>query len=113
MASIQARVLALRSLLEADDIPQREKEKKVWGVVLELYQELAGNLADLVEVQEDLGFYIQMIDEDLTRMEGHFYGLDDGDEEEEAPFDLTCPQCGHELHQPRAPKSVQDPLRSP
>ncbi|MGE5551829.1 MAG: CD1247 N-terminal domain-containing protein [Bacteroidota bacterium] len=104
MASLEALVASLRRLLEGEDAPKNEREKKIWATVLDLCQEMSVRLTDLGEVQEDLSLYVQMIDEDLSGLEGCIYGREEEDEEDEALLlELTCPQCGHEIRAPRGP----------
>ena len=85
MSSMNERLTALRGRLE-----DAGSVGEAWGGLLDLCQELADHLSDLEEAQEDLGLYLETIDEDLSRLEGQLFGGDDDEEDEEAPLlDLT------------------------
>lgn len=97
MQSIKERLTALRGRL-GDAGPAGE----TLGGLLDLCQELADHLSDLEEAQEDLGQYLEIIDEDLSRLEGQLFGCEDDEEDEEVPLlDLTCPHCQREIRVPR------------
>jgi len=107
MRDLRERVAYLRGLTEGLDFTQDHKQKLIWDGVLNFCDEVAEDLHEFRDSQNDLADYIEAIDEDLGVVEKYFYGQEENDEEQEVIFnhedhnenciEITCPRCKEEI----------------
>lgn len=115
MATIKERVAYLRGLIEGSGVVQQEKEKQVWNELLGIMDQLGDELEGLESNHQELGEYLDAMDEDLADLESDIYELDDDfitlecphcndlisvdrgelllHQEDDADFELVCPNC--------------------
>lgn len=92
----------IRGLMEGLELDPKAKETKVLNAMLELLDDLCISVEELEDGFEELSEEMDEIDEDLGSLEEEYYGLDDdmschchdGDDFEDACFEVTCPSCG-------------------
>lgn len=75
----------LLRLLQTHGLGQTQAEKEAWQGLIDLGRELADALEEVRENQEDLGLYIETIDEDLSNLEERVYGVQEEEGEEDDP----------------------------
>jgi chromosome segregation ATPase len=85
LSTFQEQLDALRHLVKAREKAAGAGQEISEGLLL-IYQAMADRLRDLEESLEDLSAYVETIDEDLTRLEGHLYNMEDEAEEEEPAY---------------------------
>ncbi|HBE80427.1 MAG TPA: hypothetical protein DDW65_21985 [Firmicutes bacterium] len=108
MQDLKERTAYLRGLVEGAAFPSDEKEKLVWDGLMNFCEEVADELTQMTDSQEEFEDYVEAIDEDLGTLEKYFY--DDGeaddnvdvifskDEKGEGVMELSCPHCHEEIY---------------
>jgi DNA-directed RNA polymerase subunit delta len=106
MSDLKEKAAYLRGLIEGSDFPPDEKQKQIWVGLMDFCGEVANDLNDLDNSQNEFAEYIEAIDEDLSCLEKYFYNEDsedDGDtifskEAKEDPIvEIACPNCKEEV----------------
>ena len=103
MSNISDRVAYLKGLAEGMQLSDATSEGKMLLKMLDVMQEMADEIASLRADHEELGEYVESIDDDLADMEEYLFGdeEDDEDEDDEDEDDDTvvyeCPHCGNEV----------------
>jgi DNA-directed RNA polymerase subunit delta len=107
MSDLKEKAAYLRGLIEGSDFPPDDKQKQVWVGLMDFCSEVANDLNDLGDSQNEFAEYIEAIDEDLSCLEKYFYN-DDSDEDADTVFskndqekepivEIACPNCKEEI----------------
>jgi DNA-directed RNA polymerase subunit delta len=85
----------LRGLADGLEVKADSKEGKLFYALLEVIEEIADGMTDIVEEQEEMNEYLDLLDEDLTTVEEELFGdieLDEDDyyddEDDDYDFDF-------------------------
>lgn len=81
----------MKGLMEAYKITknQDKKENKLYMAIVDVLDEIAREVSELKDQQNDLEEYVEKIDDDLSNLEETMM------EDEEEDFDeVECPHCG-------------------
>lgn len=89
MSSLKEKVSYLQGLIEGLDISEATKEGKAIKVITEILTEMANEVEEISNTQEDIQDYIDSIDEDLSDLEEEVYGEDF--------IEVECPRCGETI----------------
>lgn len=102
MHEIRERVAYLQGLAEGLHLDDTTKEGRVILSIIDVLDEMALQMADVVDAQNELAEYVEDVDDDLTSLEEmhvadeeeeeHLSLLDDGDEI--CCEVIACPECG-------------------
>ncbi len=107
MHEIKGKTAYLRGLIEGADFPKDEKQKLIWEGLIDFCDEVADELSELTDSQNEVEDYIEAIDEDLGSLEKYFYHNEDDVDETELIFskdnhqgvtELTCPYCNENIY---------------
>ncbi len=114
MGYLSEKAAYLKGLADGLDIKNDTKEGKLLSAILEVIDEIALEVDDMVIIQEDMQAQIDAIDDALCDLEDDYYELDDElddmddeeydeydddeewDDEEEYAFE--CPKCGDNVY---------------
>lgn len=91
--SMNESVAYLKGLAEGLDIDTTTKEGKLLMAIIDVLEEMAETVNDIEEVVDENTELIDALDEDLSTLEDDIYG-DDEDDDDEAIYEVTCPNCG-------------------
>ncbi len=105
MSGIKERAAYLRGLLEGMDFVENAREKVLWEGLVNFCGEIADEMQEMEDTQNEFAEYIEAVDEDLSILEKYFYNnnAEEGDSEEvvftnEYPesgdYEVVCPECG-------------------
>lgn len=112
MNDIRTKVAYLRGLAEGLDIEGTSPEGRILSSMLDVMSDMAEQIDDLKEAQDELADYIEDVDYDLGELEESVYICEDEDDDEEEEFlvpasavteeedgvvMITCPSCGETL----------------
>jgi len=111
MDFLYEKISYLRGLADGLDVKADTREGKLFNALLEVVVEIADGMTDIVEEQEEMNEYLDLLDEDLTTVEEELFGdveledddydFDDEDDEyydEDFSDESDC-GCGCEDHQ--------------
>lgn|SRR5690606_17521672 len=94
---IQERIAYLRGMLAGRDGDGLAASKATWDALLDVLDEIAGQLAELQRAQREMDGYLEALDEDLADVEQAV--LDHADDDEILSgglVEIRCPACGEE-----------------
>lgn len=98
--TVTEKVAYLKGLAEGLGIEEDSKEGKLLKAVMDVLADLAVSVEDLEDYTAELTEQVDAIDEDLDALENDFYDDEcdcDSDEDEEAYYDVCCPNCNEEF----------------
>lgn len=107
--NVKERIAYVRGLIEGSEFCGKDAQaKNVWDNLLRICDDLASELNDVSEGQEELEEYVEAIDSDLSDLEGDIYDEDDDDEcgcascapdddAAEPVVEMECPKCGEDV----------------
>ena len=106
--SITEKVAYLKGLAEGMDLDTEKKEGKLLAAIIDVLEDIALELADIEDAQEELGEGLDAVSDDLEDVEDLLYGEDDEDEEggyelddlgeDEDCYATTCPTCEETIY---------------
>ena len=97
---ITEKVAYLKGLAEGMELNTEKKEGKLLTAIIDVLEDIALELSDLEDAQEELGDGLDAVSDDLEDVENLLFGDDDEDEyemddleEDEECYSTTCPVC--------------------
>ena len=103
--SITEKVAYLKGLAEGMDLDTEKKEGKLLAAIIDVLEDIALELADIEDAQEELGEGLDAVSDDLEDVEDLLYGEDDEPEyelddlgEDEDCYATTCPTCEESIY---------------
>ena len=105
---ITEKVAYLKGLAEGMERDTGKKEGKLLAAIIDVLEDIALELVDMQEAQEELGDGLDAVSDDLEDVEDLLFGEDD--EEDEAEYELddlgededcyatTCPTCEETIY---------------
>ena len=107
METLQAKVAYIKGLAEGLDIKAETPESKVLLKLIDVIDDIAMTLDDVLDAYDELEEKVDEIDSDLADCEDFVYDddyddddLDDDDYEDDFDdefFELECPKCGEDV----------------
>ncbi|MEY8385994.1 CD1247 N-terminal domain-containing protein [Oscillospiraceae bacterium 38-13] len=104
---ITEKVAYLKGLAEGMELNTEKKEGKLLTAIIDVLEDIALELVDMQEAQEELGDGLDAVSDDLEDVEDLLFG-DDGEEEDEYELDdlgededcyaTTCPTCEESIY---------------
>ena len=103
---ITEKVAYLKGLAEGMELNTEKKEGKLLAAIIDVLEDIALELSDIEDAQEELGEGLDAVSDDLEDVEDLLYGEDDEDEEyelddlgeDEDCYATTCPTCEESIY---------------
>ena len=100
---LMEKVAYLKGLMNGLELEADKKETKVFNAIVDVLDELASTLTDVVEETDEMSELIDVLDQDLGDVEEVVFGDDEDDDEcccgdEEETYEITCPTCGNTIY---------------
>ena len=105
---ITEKVAYLKGLAEGMELNAEKKEGKLLLAIIDVLEDIALELSDMEDAQEELGEGLDAVSDDLEDVEDLLYGEDDEDDEPEYELDdlgededcyaTTCPTCEETIY---------------
>ena len=102
---ITEKVAYLKGLAEGMELNTEKKEGKLLSAIIDVLEDIALELADVLDAQEELGEGLDAVSDDLEDVEDLLYGEDDEPEyelddlgEDEDCYATTCPTCEETIY---------------
>lgn len=105
---ITEKVAYLKGLAEGMELDTEKKEGKLLAAMIDVLEDIAFELEELKEAQEELGDGLDAVSDDLEDVEDLLYGEDEEDggdglyedewDDEEDCFATTCPACEETIY---------------
>lgn len=102
---ITEKVAYLKGLAEGMELNAEKKEGKLLLAIIDVLEDIALELSDIEDTQEELGEGLDAVSDDLEDVEDLLYGEDDEPEyelddlgEDEDCYATTCPTCEESIY---------------
>ena len=104
---ITEKVAYLKGLAEGMELDTGKKEGKLLAAIIDVLEDIALELSDIEDAQEELGDGLDAVSDDLEDVEDLLYGEDDEDDgeyelddlgEDEDCYATTCPTCEETIY---------------
>ena len=100
---LMEKVAYLKGLMNGLELEADKKETKVFNAIVDVLDELASTLTDVVEETDEMSELIDVLDQDLGDVEEVVFGDDEDDDEcccgdEEETYEITCHTCGNTIN---------------
>ena len=104
---ITEKVAYLKGLAEGMELDTEKKEGKLLSAIIDVLEDIALELVDMQETQEELGDGLDAVSDDLEDVEDLLFGEEDDEEDEYELDDLgededcyatTCPTCEETIY---------------
>ena len=104
---ITEKVAYLKGLAEGMELDTEKKEGKLLSAIIDVLEDIALELVDMQEAQEELGDGLDAVSDDLEDVEDLLFGEEDDEEDEYELDDLgededcyatTCPTCEETIY---------------
>ena len=106
---ITEKVAYLKGLAEGMELNTDKKEGKLLAAIIDVLEDIALELSDIEDAQEELGDGLDAVSDDLEDVEDLLYGEDDEDDDEDAYelddlgedeecYATTCPTCEETIY---------------
>lgn len=106
---ITEKVAYLKGLAEGMELNAEKKEGKLLLAIIDVLEDIALELSDIEDAQEELGEGLDAVSDDLEDVEDLLYGEDDEDDEDseyelddlgedEDCYATTCPTCEESIY---------------
>ena len=102
---ITEKVAYLKGLAEGMELNAEKKEGKLLLAIIDVLEDIALELSDIEDAQEELGEGLDAVSDDLEDVEDLLYGEDDEPEyelddlgEDEDCYATTCPTCEDSIY---------------
>ncbi len=98
---ILEKVAYMKGLAEGLGLDTKSKEGKLLTVMMDILDDIALELQDMHEEQDELEEALDAVSDDLSDVEAFLYEEDeddDEDEEDEEVYESTCPNCGGSVY---------------
>ncbi len=104
--SITEKVAYLKGLAEGMDLDTEKKEGKLLAAIIDVLEDIALEISDIEDAQEELGEGLDAVSDDLEDVEDLLYGEDDEEPEyelddlgeDEDCYATTCPTCEETIY---------------
>jgi len=87
MDFLYEKISYLKGLADGLDVKADTREGKLFNSLLEVIEEIADGMSDIVEEQEEMNEYLDLLDEDLTTVEEELFDDVEIDEDDDYDFD--------------------------
>ena len=106
---ITEKVAYLKGLAEGMELDTEKKVGKLLSAIIDVLEDIALELSDIEDAQEELGEGLDAVSDDLEDVEDLLYGEDDEDDEDseyelddlgedEDCYATTCPTCEESIY---------------
>ena len=96
---ILEKVAYMKGLADGLGLDTKSKEGKLLKVMMDILDDVALELQDIRDEQNDLEEGLDAISDDLADVETYLYeeGEDDGEDEDSEVYQTTCPNCEEDI----------------
>lgn len=97
MSYLTEKMAYIGGLAEGLDIDETTKEGKLLMAIVEAIADIADEIDEIEEMQDDIAAQLDEVDEDLDAIESIIYD-DEDDFDEDDEFGIECPNCGDMIY---------------
>ena len=89
MDFLYEKIAYLRGLADGLEVKDDTKEGKLFNALMEVIEEIADSISDMIEEQDEVNEYLDLLDEDLSVVEEEIFGdLELYEDDDDYDFDF-------------------------
>lgn len=93
------KIAYLKGLAEGLDVTEDTKEGKLFKAIIEVLEEISNSVVDIEDDQDEVNEYLDLLDEDLSKVEDEIFGeFEEGEDfvfdEDDFDDECECGECG-------------------
>ena len=91
---LNAKAAYIRGLMTGMEFDPNSKNGKIIAAMMDLLEEMAAQVTEHDQALDQAFDELDAIDEDLDDLTDALFGTEEDDEDEDAEYEVTCPNCG-------------------
>lgn len=91
---LNAKAAYIRGLMTGMEFDPNSKNGKIIAAMMDLLEEMAATVTEHDQALDQAFDELDAIDEDLDDLTDTLFGTEEDDEDEDAEYEVTCPNCG-------------------
>lgn len=91
---LNAKAAYIRGLMTGMEFDPNSKNGKIIAAMMDLLEEMAATVTEHDQALDQAFDELDAIDEDLDDLTDTLFGTEDDAEDEDAEYEVTCPNCG-------------------
>ena len=91
---LNAKAAYIRGLMTGMEFDPNSKNGKIIAALMDLLEEMAATVTEHDQALDQAFDELDAIDEDLDDLTDALFGTEEDDEDEDAEYEVTCPNCG-------------------
>lgn len=91
---LNAKAAYIRGLMTGMEFDPNSKNGKIIAAMMDLLEEMAATVTEHDQALDQAFDELDAIDEDLDDLTETLFGAEEVDEDEDAEYEVTCPNCG-------------------
>ena len=91
---LNAKAAYIRGLMTGMEFDPNSKNGKIIAAMMDLLEEMAATVTEHDQALDQAFDELDAIDEDLDDLTDALFGTEEDDEDEDAEYEVTCPNCG-------------------
>ena len=91
---LNAKAAYIRGLMTGMEFDANSKNGKIIAAMMDLLEEMAATVTEHDQALDQAFDELDAIDEDLDDLTDALFGTEEDDEDEDAEYEVTCPNCG-------------------
>lgn len=91
---LNAKAAYIRGLMTGMEFDPNSKNGKIIAAMMDLLEEMAATVTEHDQALDQAFDELDAIDEDLDDLTDALFGAEEDDEDEDAEYEVTCPNCG-------------------
>lgn len=91
---LNAKAAYIRGLMTGMEFDPNSKNGKIIAAMMDLLEEMAATVTEHDDALDQVYDELDAIDEDMDDLTDAIFGLDEEDEDADAEYEVTCPNCG-------------------
>lgn len=102
MSHLTEKAQYIKGLADGMELDKSTKEGKLFAAIIDMLDELAMEMEDTIDIQDEMQEQVNEIDEDLADVEDFLFDDEDDEDDlydcdDEGIF-MTCPNCGDDIY---------------
>ncbi len=91
---LNAKAAYIRGLMTGMEFDPNSKNGKIIAAMMDLLEEMAATVTEHDQALDQAFDELDAIDEDLDDLTDALFGTEEDEEDEDAEYEVTCPNCG-------------------
>ena len=110
---LNAKAAYIRGLMNGMEFDPNSKNGRIIAAMMDLLEEMAATVTEHDDSLDQVYDELDAIDEDMDDLTDLILGVDSDEDEDEAEYEVTCPNCGAAFDIELAPEEEEPAAGAP